>query len=287
MAAGDSDAAGDVGAHRTASDAGKTAASGAARVVTVLNQNFAKLSDAIEEEVWEVDGDDVELYECDGSTPGDGPTGALFQTAGGTASSAQLVHQLKSEESAAGARVSRILATLHVEELDPETSASFAIGLAFNEDLEESSLLAVTVRRPRQDPDEAEEAELDKGNELHLNGVIATTELGKRLPLRFDLDITLTWGSSGADRRVTLRHLVTTVGDDRRTVSTGETSTTFYTSGTHFGQASALYLKSTGIVKVRLINIECHAEISSDLKAKQEAALEAAAAIFSAATEGS
>ena len=92
------------------------------------------------------------------------------------------------------------------EELDLESSASFTLGLAFEEDLEEACLLALTLRRPRPEAklprepgDPPEEPEEVKPIGLQVNGQVALEELGAQ---GLSLDVALNW----EERRTVAKH---------------------------------------------------------------------------------
>mmetsp|Transcript_34553 Transcript_34553/g.109369 ORF Transcript_34553/g.109369 Transcript_34553/m.109369 type:complete len:280 (-) Transcript_34553:44-883(-) len=264
----------------------------------LLEQNFANLEEAMEAELWEVDGDDLQLYACEPGGPSeDGPPGAVLVTEGKSDGWAELVHSLAG---GAGARVCRLTSSFICESLDNDSAGSFTVGLAFNEDLEESSLLALTLRRTRENPGE-DESGLVRPIELHVNGALAVADV-LPLPVRADLEVELCWDAMApGGRRVRLLHRLSQVAlsggasgstsdgvaalaeevaavaapvtevvaaaagaagaaataEDGRP---GETIVDFYTTGDKFDKATALYFRSTGKVKVRLLHVACHHE---------------------------
>lgn len=230
--------------------------------IVLLEQNFAKLEEAIEGGVWEIDGDDLSLYACDGASD-DGPAGAVFVAEGDCGAQAELVHALCNGE---GARVTHLTAKLICESLDADSAGCFTVGLAFDDDFEEAALLAVTLRRLRSDPDEEESInETTKPVALLLNGNVATDDIGQ-LPVHVELDVALHW-DEGA-RRIVLHHHVcpATLGVtgspdtvvDTSTNPSRQFSTGFYTTGVKFDSAKALCLRATGTVKIRLLHIQCN-----------------------------
>mmetsp|Transcript_64790 Transcript_64790/g.169636 ORF Transcript_64790/g.169636 Transcript_64790/m.169636 type:complete len:238 (-) Transcript_64790:19-732(-) len=223
----------------------------------LLEQDFSLLEEALNGGVWEVDGDDLNLYTCDGDK-GDGPAGAVIVSSGDSGAVTELVHRLKG---GAGARVTSLVLRLLCEEIDVQSEGTFTVGLAFDEDLEESSLLSVTLRRPRHSPGEHEDTPNSKDEALpprpvglHLNGEPVAEDLGE-LPCYLELEAALSWEG---ERKVVLRHHTGpdgAAGD--RPPQPAEASAGFYTTGVSFETARALYLRTTGGVKVRLLYAQC------------------------------
>lgn len=220
---------------------------------SLLDQDFALLEEALNGGVWEVDGDDLNLYVSDGE---DGPAGAVLVAAGDSGAEAELAHQVCGGR---GARVTRLVLRLLCEELDPESDGTFSAGLAYDEDYEEASLLSVTLRRPRHSPGELEEHDDPRSHKvepvgLHLNGQLVAEDVGQ-LPCCVELDASLRWDG---ERTVALRYHVSHEGaspDEESVV--GEASAGFYTQGVRFESAKALYVRLTGCARVRLLSTRC------------------------------
>lgn len=170
----------------------------------LLEQDFVKLEKAIESGVWDVDGDDFNLYV---SEEGDeGLPGAVLMTEGNLDDGTQteFVHEFCD---GAGSRISRIVAHLVLEELDNDTGGSFTVGLSYDEDFEESAVLGVILRSARDEEWTMEPTASSSASPLRvcllLNGEVVLPDIGP-LPVRVELDVSLRWETGS--RRVTLRH---------------------------------------------------------------------------------
>lgn len=224
----------------------------------MLEQDFALLEDAIEGGVWEVDGDELNLYVSDGSDV-DGPAGAVLVTEGGSGSSAEIVHRLREGQ---GARVVQLRMRIIAEELDVESTGMFTVCLAFDEDLEESSLMTISVRRPTLPPGEQEEADTPpRPVELRLNGETCRADVGS-LPVLVELNAELCW-DSGA-RSIRLRHRTSPAklgialpSEDAGAGNFKETSSGFYTTSVQFDRAKTICLRAMGTSKVRILSLYC------------------------------
>ncbi|CAJ1427056.1 unnamed protein product [Effrenium voratum] len=119
-----------------------------AGVDTFFSQDFSALEESLAAGTWEVDGtdDDLKLY-CAEAKEAD--PGAVMVTEGGSAAVSELVHRLQEGK---GTQVTHLSMELVCEALDLDSNGTFTVGLAFDEDLEEAVLLAVTLRRPRPEP---------------------------------------------------------------------------------------------------------------------------------------
>jgi len=235
--------------------------------VIVLEQRFSMLEDALNLGVWEVDGDDLSIYVCEEGAD-DGPPGAMFVAQGQFDAEASLVHPLCDGK---GARVSELSMTLICEELDVDTTGTFTVGLAYDEDFEEATLLAITLRHPRVNPGDGDATmeELSKV-QLQVNGELVNDHVGA-LPLVLQLDARLCWDS--ANRSVKVRHRVApaqlgggaaTVDMSLNNVPYVESTAGFYTTNVKFEDARAVCLRGTGTVRVRLLHVSCSAFASGD-----------------------
>ncbi|CAJ1382322.1 unnamed protein product [Effrenium voratum] len=166
-----------------------------AGVDTFFSQDFSALEESLAAGTWEVDGtdDDLKLY-CAEAKEAD--PGAVMVTEGGSAAVSELVHRLQEGK---GTQVTHLSMELVCEALDLDSNGTFTVGLAFDEDLEEAVLLAVTLRRPRPEPklprepgDPPEEPEKPKPIALNLNGQVAQEDVGS-LPLRLRFEAELCW----------------------------------------------------------------------------------------------
>lgn len=225
----------------------------------ILEQDFSKLEEALEREVWEADGDSLSLYVCEETD--DFPPGAMIITEGGADSQAELVHWFPGSQAP---RITQVTASLICEALDADSGGAFAIRLAFDEDLEETALLAVTLRRPRESAGEVvgnSEVPADPPPPgslpvgLHVNGKIAVEDVGK-LPILVELTASLNWDKDA--RRVEVRHrsrpaLQSSVGATDEVL----TSADFYTQNSRYEGAKALSFHCIGTVKVRLLHLRC------------------------------
>lgn len=234
--------------------------------VIVLEQRFSMLEDALNLGVWEADGDDLSLYVCEEGAQ-DGPAGAMFVGQGKCDAEAHLVHFLCDGK---GARISELNMTLICEELDTDTNGTFTVGLAYDDDFEEATLLAITLRHPRINPGDGDASaeELSKV-QLQVNGELVNAHIGA-LPQVLQLDARLCWDS--ANRSVKVRHRVAparlggtaTVDADINDVPFVESSAGFYTTSVKFEDARAVCLRGTGTVRVRLVRVSCSAVASGD-----------------------
>lgn len=229
--------------------------------VVVLEQDFSKLDEAIANGLWEVDGDDYSLYVCE-EGEGGGPAGAVLVAEGACGSQAELVHHL---QGGTGARVTQLTVHLLCEDLDTESCGSFTVGLAFDEDFEEASLLALTLRRPRDDFGEKEALEGEmppKPAGFFANGNPIVEDIGP-LPVRVELGALLHWDET--PRRVALQYRISPIScseggeTDTKIASSfsAETTIGFYTTSVKFERATALCFRGTGTVKVRLLCTSC------------------------------
>mmetsp|Transcript_21339 Transcript_21339/g.45417 ORF Transcript_21339/g.45417 Transcript_21339/m.45417 type:complete len:257 (+) Transcript_21339:43-813(+) len=231
--------------------------------IVLVDQDFSRLEEALEKELWEVDGDDLSLYTC--SDEKDGPPGAVLVTEGGGDSQAELVHRLRGGD---GAQVTRLVARLILEALDAESTSIFTIGLAFDDDFEETALLAVTLRWPRENPGDLEPGVQPPPRliQLVLNGDVAVDDVGE-LPAQVDIDVRLFWDE--ATRRATLRHRIVPVDQEPCPNAAGsapwkETSSGFYTTNVKFDKAQVLFLRGTGASKIRLLSTSAWCAVGSD-----------------------
>mmetsp|Transcript_30526 Transcript_30526/g.59898 ORF Transcript_30526/g.59898 Transcript_30526/m.59898 type:complete len:261 (+) Transcript_30526:44-826(+) len=232
----------------------------------VLEQRFSKLEDALNLGVWEADGDDLSLYVCEEGAD-DGPAGAMFVAQGEWDAEAQLVHFLRDGK---GARISELSMTLICEELDIDTCGTFTVGLAYDDDFEEATLLAITLRHPRVNPGDGD-ATLEELSrvQLKVNGELINAHVGS-LPLVLQLDARLCWDS--AKRSVKVRHRIAPArlgGAAAADVGINdvpyvESAAGFYTTGVKFEHARAVCLRGTGTVRVRLIRVSCSAVASGN-----------------------
>jgi len=217
------------------------------------------LEDALNLGVWEADGDDLSLYVCEEGAD-EGLAGAMFVAQGQCDAEAQLVHFLCDGK---GARISELSMTLICEELDTDTTGTFTVGLAYDDDFEEATLLAITLRHPRMNPGDGDAPveELSKV-QLLVNGELVNAHVGE-LPLVLQLDARLYWDS--ANRSVKVRHRVAparlggaaTVDFGINGVPFVESIAGFYTRSVKFEDARAVCLRGTGTVRVRLIHVSC------------------------------
>eukprot|EP00933_Yihiella_yeosuensis_P061470 TRINITY_DN64279_c0_g1_i1.p1 TRINITY_DN64279_c0_g1~~TRINITY_DN64279_c0_g1_i1.p1 ORF type:complete len:275 (+),score=61.60 TRINITY_DN64279_c0_g1_i1:57-881(+) len=227
----------------------------------LLQQDFSKLEQSLEAGLWEVDGDNLSLYVCTekDEAAGEGKAGAVIVTAGDCGASAEILHLFKDGK---GAQVSRLTASFICEEVDVDSDGTFTIGLAFEEDIVEASLLAVTLRRPRPESklprepgDPPEEPDPIKPVCLQVNGQVAIEELND-LPTQVDVEISLSWGTdSSAERCIEMKHRFL----QGSKVEEGTTEVGFYTTNVKFNNAKVLFCHATGSVKVRLVSMECFA----------------------------
>mmetsp|Transcript_52043 Transcript_52043/g.122143 ORF Transcript_52043/g.122143 Transcript_52043/m.122143 type:complete len:235 (+) Transcript_52043:69-773(+) len=224
-----------------------------------FKQDFKELEEALEEGLWEVEGDNLyfAVEAKDASC-----AGAVVASDGGVGSIAELVHQLNGGH---GCQVTRLTMAVICETIDMESNGTFTIGLAFDEDFEETALLAVTIRRPRPEPrlprepgDPPEEPEMPKPIALHVNGQVAAEDVGD-LPVKIEFDVQLFWDET---RTAILRHRLIPLREASEEPPLGEveahtTSTGFYTTDIGFDLAKAVFLRATGTVRVRLLSLEC------------------------------
>ncbi|CAE7618488.1 unnamed protein product [Symbiodinium microadriaticum] len=181
-----------------------------------LNPDFRELEEALEEGLWEVEGDNLyfAVEAKDASS-----AGAVVASDGGVGSIAELVHQLNGGH---GCQVTRLTMAVICKAIDIDSNGTFTIGLAFDDDFEETALLAVTIRRPRPEPrlprepgDPPEEPEMPKPIALHLNGQVRVESCQLRLiqssmvraaigrqvaaedvgdlPVKIEFDVQLSW----------------------------------------------------------------------------------------------
>eukprot|EP00929_Paragymnodinium_shiwhaense_P026161 TRINITY_DN15609_c0_g1_i1.p1 TRINITY_DN15609_c0_g1~~TRINITY_DN15609_c0_g1_i1.p1 ORF type:complete len:357 (+),score=72.04 TRINITY_DN15609_c0_g1_i1:1526-2596(+) len=233
----------------------------------IFEQDFSRLDEAIRDDIWEVDGEDCDLFTCkDGDS--DGPAGALVDNKGGTASTIEMVHMLRN---GAGARVSELSARLVCESVDKDTAGTFTICLAFDEDYEESSLLALTLRRPRENPgdelvNEGKGPQPEKTVGIQMNGIDVLPNVGK-LPVLLEFRASLCWNPQG--RRVCLRYRAARGSESsgqcklsclEEDAEWAEAEAGFYTTGVNFEAAKALVIRCTGHVRIRLVDIVCTEE---------------------------
>mmetsp|Transcript_52283 Transcript_52283/g.93777 ORF Transcript_52283/g.93777 Transcript_52283/m.93777 type:complete len:246 (+) Transcript_52283:103-840(+) len=230
----------------------------------LLEQDFAKLEEAIEAGLWEVDGEGLSLYATgDGSEveSDPGPPGAVIVTEG-SEGLAELVHRIRGAE---GAEVSRLTAAIRCEVIDDKSA--FTVGLAFDDDLEEAALLALTLRRPRPEtkmpepgaPPFPEEDTSVRPVMLQLNGKACglAGEAVEVLGASIDLDLELHWGQKD-ERKVVLHHRLLMPNAEKTelsVISEGSTTSGFYTTDVKFNMAKVLFLRATGAVKVRLSSL--------------------------------
>mmetsp|Transcript_82323 Transcript_82323/g.245505 ORF Transcript_82323/g.245505 Transcript_82323/m.245505 type:complete len:257 (+) Transcript_82323:56-826(+) len=220
----------------------------------VLEQHFAQLEEALAGGAWEVDGDDISLYVCDGQTPGEGPAGAVLVTQGDCGAEAELVHRFQGGD---GARVDRLSTHLVCEALNPDSFGTFTVGLAYDEDFQEAALLAISLRRPRALLEEAAEGGKPKepvAVELQLNGKVLEPDVGT-LPVRLELDAELTW--AGKQSSVKVWYRLNPEGGSSGPARSGEATASFYTTTVKYDRAQALCLRSTGATRVRLVSARC------------------------------
>lgn len=215
----------------------------------------------MEEGLWEVEGDNLyfAVEAKDASS-----AGAVVASDGGVGSIAELVHQLNGGH---GCQVTRLTMAVICEAIDIDSNGTFTIGLAFDDDFEETALLAVTIRRPRPEPrlprepgDPPEEPEMPKPIALHLNGQVAAEDVGD-LPVKIEFDVQLSWDET---RTAILRHRLVpeaAASDDTpcevEAMEAHTTCTGFYTTDIGFDLAKAVFLRATGTVRVRLLSLEC------------------------------
>jgi len=186
--------------------------------------------------------------------------GWFFSATGSAEHTAEMIYQLREGE---GARITTMSIQLVCEDVAQDPEGVFTLGLAFDDDLEESALLAITLRHPRNDPGDEEEEEKVKPVNLQLNGTTAMTDVGT-LPVFMELDVKLCWDSN---RSASLRYRTATITDEdwklgkAQPVEVGtewrETSTGFYTTSVDFDSAKACFIRGTGTVKVRLLHLTC------------------------------
>ncbi|CAE7190420.1 unnamed protein product, partial [Symbiodinium necroappetens] len=223
--------------------------------------DFRELEEALEEGLWEVEGDNLyfAVEAKDASS-----AGAVVASDGGVGSIAELVHQLNGGH---GCQVTRLTMAVICEAIDIDSNGTFTIGLAFDDDFEETALLAVTIRRPRPEPrlprepgDPPEEPEMPKPIALHLNGQVAAEDVGD-LPVKIEFDVQLSWDET---RTAILRHRLVpeaAASDDTpcevEAMEAHTTCTGFYTTDIGFDLAKAVFLRATGTVRVRLLSLEC------------------------------
>eukprot|EP00931_Biecheleriopsis_adriatica_P099457 TRINITY_DN73997_c0_g1_i1.p1 TRINITY_DN73997_c0_g1~~TRINITY_DN73997_c0_g1_i1.p1 ORF type:complete len:245 (+),score=60.93 TRINITY_DN73997_c0_g1_i1:38-772(+) len=230
----------------------------------LFEQDFAKLEQSLEAGEWEVDGDDLCLLSTGDSeaTADDGLPGAVVVTEGGVEALAELAHRIRGDQ---GAQVTRLALELVCESLHNDSNGTFTVGLAFDDDLEEAALLAVTVRRPRPESklprepgDPPEEPEEVKPVSLQINGEVAAESLGD-LPVRLQLDVRLQWGSK-EERKAVLRHRLVPMqpGAEQHIAEVSTTSCGFYTTDVSFDVAKVLFLRATGTVRIRLLSLQCN-----------------------------
>eukprot|EP00438_Fugacium_kawagutii_P029876 Skav201998 [mRNA] locus=scaffold269:293073:305742:+ [translate_table: standard] len=224
----------------------------------VAGEDFSLLEKGLEEEAWEVEGDDEALelrvpearelrwqasYEeiWSPKTPNRGLRGTQGDA--------------DQRRSGFGGRAG----------VNPSTSIP-TVGLAYDDDLEEAVLLvalrqACTIRRPRPESklprepgsDPPEEPEPPKPVALHVNGQVVE-DLGE-LPRRVELDVRIDW----KERTTVVKHKLLE-SDPERAESGAEASlsTGFYTTHVPFDAAKAVFLRATGSVTTRLVSLQCH-----------------------------
>ncbi|CAE7781561.1 unnamed protein product [Symbiodinium pilosum] len=224
-----------------------------------FKQDFAELEDALGEGVWEVEGDNLYFEAKDASS------GAVVASEGGVGSIAELVHQLNK---GLGCQATNLTMALICEAIDVDSDGTFTVGLAFDEDFEETALLAVTLRRPRPEPklprepgDPPEDPEMPRPIVLQVNGQVACEDVGE-LPVKIELDVQLCWDEK---RTAVLRHRLLPVDRSEMTIDSIDsldieakaTSTGFYTTDANFDVAKAVFLRATGTVQIRLLSLQC------------------------------
>jgi len=236
-----------------------------------FEQDFARLEEAIESGVWEVDADGDTLYV---SEAGDtcGPPGAVVVSGGLCCT--ELVHWLVGEsDDSQGIRIKRIALQLVLEELDEndDSPGMFTLGVSFDEDFEEAAILAVTLKRPRRAvADESDDGVQSSGREsakeendrsetiaLMLNGDVAIEDIGA-LPARIHIDVAFCWDTG----KIHLLHRITPSKEECSEVTdTSDVKSPvvadFYTRGSNVKTAKAICLRSTGVIKVRLLHLRC------------------------------
>ncbi|CAJ1382323.1 unnamed protein product [Effrenium voratum] len=226
-----------------------------AGVDTFFSQDFSALEESLAAGTWEVDGtdDDLKLY-CAEAKEAD--PGAVMVTEGGSAAVSELVHRLQEGK---GTQVTHLSMELVCEALDLDSNGTFTVGLAFDEDLEEAVLLAVTLRRPRPEPklprepgDPPEEPEKPKPIALNLNGQVAQEDVGS-LPLRLRFEAELCW----RQRSVELCWQQQPGPDGGPLGEVESTSANFYTTNVPFDLAKALFIRATGTTRVRMLSLRC------------------------------
>lgn len=218
--------------------------------IAFISQDFRTLEEAISNGIWSVDADDLELYVCEESQS------AVFISQGNSECEAMLAHEF---EGGTGACITQLKCVFVCEDLDRDASSSFTVGLAFDEDFEEAALLAITLRRLRPcpgDPESNSQPEVPHHVSLVLNGQTAVEDIGA-LPVRIDMDVTLSWESN--PREAHMRYKLGPGTASAMHVVDGEITTEFYTRDVRFDKATALFFRGTGALCVRLNSVSCWA----------------------------
>lgn len=227
----------------------------------LFHQAFSSLEEALQYDVWTFDSDGPELYEDSGA--------AVLLAQGDSNAEATLVHELADGE---GARIDRLTCDFACEGLERDSNSIFTVGLAFNEDLEEAALLAITLRRLRPDPGDPESTApppaLPQSISLVLNGLTVVEDIGE-LPVRVEVDVALDW-DAGA-RRACMRYRLSPAAPGAACHIDGEAFAEFYTSGVRYDKATALFFRGQGSQSVRLHEVACWAAAAHGPPASDDA----------------